>query len=73
MCKPILGLKKFTNNIKVLSELDKTPLKVDIKTRMFKHLQRLPFIEISRYLSKAFKKEELDRKSWIQNSKAAVR
>ena len=39
---------------------------------MFKYLQRLPFIEINRYLSKAFKKE-LDKKSWVQNSKAAVR
>ena len=34
ICKQILGFKKCTNNIKVLSELGRTPLKVDIGTKM---------------------------------------
>ena len=43
MCKQILGVKRFTNSIKVLSELGRAPLKIDI--------------EINRYLFKAFKEE----------------
>ena len=31
MSKKILGVKKFTNNIKVLSELGRTTLKIDIE------------------------------------------
>ena len=57
MCKQILGVKKFTSNIKVLSELGRTPLKIDIETKMFKYFQRFPFIETNRYLFKAFKEE----------------
>ena len=37
MCKQILGVKEFTNNIKVLSELAITPLKIDIQTKTFKY------------------------------------
>lgn len=73
MRKQILGFSKCTNNIKVLSELGKTPLRVDIEARLFKYLQRLSFIEINRYVSKTFGDEELDKKSWVQNSKATVR
>ena len=43
MCKQILGVYKSTNNIKVLSEIGRTPLRIDIETKMFKYLQRFPF------------------------------
>ena len=62
MCKQILGFKKFINNIKVLSELGRTLLKIDIETKMFKYFQRFPFIETNIYLFKAFKEEEFDTK-----------
>ena len=65
MCKQILAVKKFTNNIKVLSELARTLLKIDIEIKMFKYFQRFPFIETNRYLFKAFKEEEFDTKGWI--------
>ena len=35
MCKQILGVNRFTNIIKVLSQLKRTPLKTDIETKMF--------------------------------------
>ena len=59
----------FANNIKVLSELQRTPLKINIETKMFNYFQRSPFIEIDRYLFKAFKEEEFDSKGWVQSSK----
>ena len=64
MCKRMLGVKKFTNNmkVKVLSELERTPLKIDIETKMFKYFQSFPFIQTNIYLFKAFKEEELDTK-----------
>lgn len=40
MCKQILDVMKFTNNIKGLSELGRTPFKVDIATKILKYLQR---------------------------------
>ena len=69
MCKQILGVKKIANNIKVLSELGRTPVKIDIETKMFKYFQRFPFIETNRYLFKAFKEEEFDTKGWVQKLK----
>ena len=65
MCKQILGVKHFTSNIKVLLELGRTPLKLDIKTKMFKYFHRFPFIETNRYLFKVFKKEEFYTKGWV--------
>ena len=65
MYKQILGVKTFVNNIKVLSELRKTPLKIDIETKMFNYCQRFPFIETDRYLFKAFKEGGFDTKGWI--------
>ena len=55
MCKQILDVEKWINNIKLLSELGVIPLKVDIETKMFQYLQ-FP------YLSKAFKEEDLSKK-----------
>ena len=69
ICKQILGVKKFTNNIKILSELGRAPLKIDIETKMSKYFQIFPFIKANRYLFKAFKEEEFDTKGWVQNLK----
>ena len=52
-------------------QLGRTPLKIDIETKMFKHFERFPFIETNRYLFKAFKEEEFDRKGWVQNLKSS--
>ena len=65
----LLGVKRFTNNIKVLPELGRTPFKTDIETKYF---QRFPFIETNRYLFKAFKEEEFDTKGWVQNLKSLL-
>lgn len=58
MCKQILVVKKCTNNIKILSQLGRILLKVDIKARTFKYLQKFSFIETKRYLSTSFKKAD---------------
>ena len=57
MCKQIQGVKSFINNIKVLLELGGTPLKINVKTKVFKYSQIYSFIETNRYLFKAFKEE----------------
>ena len=67
-----LGAKKFTNNIKVSLELGRTPFKIDVETKMFKYFQKFPFIETNRYLMKAFKEEEFDKKGWVQNLKSSL-
>ena len=72
MCQQILVVKKFTNNIKVLAELGRTPLKIDIETKMFKFFQRSPFTETNRYLFKAFQEEKFDAKGWFQNFKSLL-
>ena len=72
MCKQILGVKEFTNNIKVLSELAITPLKIDIQTKTFKYFQIFPFIETNRYLFKAFKEDEFDTKGRAQKLKSLL-
>lgn len=58
MSKQILVTKKCTNNIKILSQLGRILLKVDIKTRTFKYLPKFSFIETKRYLSTSFKKAD---------------
>ena len=63
MCKQIVGVKKFTNNINVLSELGRTPPKINIETKMFKYFQRFPFSETNRYLLKPSKKKNLIQKA----------
>ena len=56
MRKQTLGVKKFTSNVKVLSDLLK-----QISTQIFKYLQRFLFIKTNRYLFKAFKEKALDK------------
>ena len=67
MSKQILDFKKFINNIKVLSELGRTLLEIDIETKMFKFFQRFPFIETNIYYSKPSKKKNL-----IQNARFRI-
>ena len=62
---------RFTNNIKALSELGRTPLKIDIKTKIFKCFQRFPFTETNRYFE-AFKEEEFYTEEWVQNLKSIL-
>ena len=63
MSKEILSVQKFTSNIKVLSELGTTSLKINIETKVFKYFQRFLYIETNRYLLKPSKKKNLIRKS----------
>ena len=53
-------------------QFGRTPLKIDIETKMFKHFERFPFIETNRHLFKAFKKEKFDTKGWVQNLKSSL-
>ena len=69
MYKQILGLKTFTTNIKVLSKLGRTLLRINIGIKMFKYFQRFQFIGTNRYLFKAFTEEEFDPKDWDQNGR----
>ena len=68
MWKQILDVKRST----ITSEIGRTPLKIDIEIRFFKYFQRFPFTETNRYLFKAFKEEEFDTKSWVQNLKSLL-
>ena len=72
MCKQVLGVCKFTSNIKVLAELGRLPFKIDIETKMFKYLQRMPFIEKNRFLYKAFKEDESERVGWVGKMKTIL-
>ena len=47
--------------MKILAELGRTPLKINIEIQMFKYLQRFAFIEKERYVSKAFQEENQAR------------
>ena len=69
ICKQILGVSKFVNNMKVLTELGRTPLSIYIQKQMFKYLQRFPFVDKDRYLYKAFEEDSLDKNGWVKNIK----
>lgn len=43
MCKQIPGVEKRITNDKVLVRAWRTSLKLDVKTKMFKYVQRFPF------------------------------
>ena len=55
----ILGVVKKRNNIKVLVELGRLSLYVNIPTQMVKLFHLLPFIDNERYLYKVFQSENL--------------
>ena len=42
--KQILGVKKNVSSMKILAELGRTPLKINMEIQMFKYLQRFAFI-----------------------------
>ena len=39
-----IRVKKNVNSVKILAELGKTPLKINIEIEMFKYLKRFAFI-----------------------------
>ena len=56
----LLGVKRFTNNIKVLPELGRTPFKTDIETKYFQSSHLLKRIDT---YSKPSKKKNLIQKA----------
>ena len=58
--------------MKTLAELGRTPLKINIDIKMFKHLQRFAFIEKERYISKAFQEENQAIDGWIKYVKTKL-
>ena len=46
MCKPILGVKTFSSNIQLLSEIGRTALKINIEKKMSKYLLRFYILEL---------------------------
>ena len=76
ICKQVLGVNKTTNNMKVLAELGRTPLRINIETQMFKYLQRFPFLKESSLLIAAFKEElkiASENFSWLNNINIKVK
>ena len=45
------------SSMKIVAELGRTPLKINVEIQMFKYLQRFAFIEEERYVSKALQEE----------------
>ena len=64
--KQILGVKKNVSSMKILAELRRTPLKINIEIQMFKYLQWFAFIEKERYVSKAFQEENQTIDEWVK-------
>ena len=61
LCQQIIGVKNNISSSKVLEELGRLPFRITIKTKLFKYLQRIPFLKDGCYLRKAFN-EELAKK-----------
>ena len=70
--KQILGVKKNVSSMKILAELGRTPLKINIEIQMFKYLQRFAFIEKERYVSKAFQEENQAIDGWVKYMKTIL-
>ena len=58
--------------MKILAELGRTPLKINIEIQMFKYLQRFAFIEKERYVSKAFQEENQTIDGWVKYIKTKL-
>ena len=58
--------------MKILAELGRTPLKINIEIQMFKYLQRFAFIEKNRYVFKAFQEEDLALDGWVKYMKTKL-
>ena len=67
LCKKILRVKKSANNSKVMIELGRVSLRINIETQMFKYLQRKPFMKENCSLGKAFHEEVPNKEpSWLR-------
>ena len=58
--------------MKILAELGRTPLKINIEIQMFKYLQRFAFIEKERYFFKAFQDENQAIDGWVKYMKTKL-
>ena len=58
--------------MKILVELGRTPLKINIEIQMFKYIQRLAFIEKDRNVFKAFHEENLAIDEWVKYMKTKL-
>ena len=58
--------------MKILAELGRTPLKINIEIQMFKYLQWFAFTEKERYTSKAFQEENQAIGGWVKYMKTKL-
>ena len=72
MHKQIIGVKKNVSSIKILAELGRIPLKINIEIQMFKYLQRFAFIEKERYVSRLFQAENQAIDGWVKDMKTKL-
>ena len=54
-----IGSQKNVSNMKILIEISRKLLKINIEIEIFKYIQRFAFIEKDRYVFKAFQEENL--------------
>ena len=54
-----IGSQKNVSNMKILIEIRRKLLKINIEIEIFKYIQRFAFIEKDRYVFKAFQEENL--------------
>ena len=54
-----IGSQKNVSNMKILIEIRRKLLKINIEIEIFKYIQRFAFIEKERYVFKAFQEENL--------------
>ena len=58
--------------MKILAELGRIPVKINIEIQMFKYLQRFAFIEKERYVSKTFQQENQAIDGWVKYMKTKL-
>ena len=54
-----IGSQKNVSNMKILIEIRRKLLKINIEIEIFKYIQRFAFIEKDRYVFEAFQEENL--------------
>ena len=67
-----LGVKKNVSSRKILAELGRTLLKINIETQIFKYLQRFTVIVKERYVFKAFQEENQAIDRWVKYMKTKL-
>ena len=70
--KQLLGFKKNVSGMKILVELGRAPLKINIEIQMFKYIQWLAFIEKDWNVFKAFHEENLAIDEWVKYMKTKL-